>query len=105
MSYTYRSRPSPDQQAELRRQKLELGILAYRKATTSICPRFTALRAQRDQEIAQAICDGLATRAVAVTAAPVGGAKQSGLSREGGLEGIEEYLYTQYIGITDPYAG
>jgi hypothetical protein len=36
---------------------------------------------------------------------PFGGVKQSGLGREGGLEGIEEYLYTQYIGIADPYAG
>jgi succinate-semialdehyde dehydrogenase/glutarate-semialdehyde dehydrogenase len=36
---------------------------------------------------------------------PAGGAKQSGVGREGGLEGSKEYLYTQYIGIADPYAG
>ena len=32
-------------------------------------------------------------------AAPFGGVKQSGLGREGGAEGIEEYLETVYIGI------
>ncbi|MDP9999775.1 MULTISPECIES: NAD-dependent succinate-semialdehyde dehydrogenase [Pseudarthrobacter] len=48
---------------------------------------------------------GLNTGVVSNAAAPFGGVKQSGLGREGGLEGIEEYLYTQYIGIADPYAG
>ena len=46
---------------------------------------------------------GLNTGVVSNAAAPFGGVKQSGLGREGGLEGIEEYLYTQYIGIADPY--
>ncbi|MDP3967990.1 MAG: NAD-dependent succinate-semialdehyde dehydrogenase [Nocardioides sp.] len=32
-------------------------------------------------------------------AAPFGGVKQSGLGREGGLEGIEEYLETKYVGL------
>lgn len=32
-------------------------------------------------------------------AAPFGGVKQSGLGREGGVEGIEEYLETTYVGI------
>jgi succinate-semialdehyde dehydrogenase/glutarate-semialdehyde dehydrogenase len=38
-------------------------------------------------------------------AAPFGGVKASGLGREGGLEGIEEYLETVYVGIADPMAG
>jgi succinate-semialdehyde dehydrogenase/glutarate-semialdehyde dehydrogenase len=32
-------------------------------------------------------------------AAPFGGVKASGLGREGGTEGIEEYLETKYVGI------
>jgi succinate-semialdehyde dehydrogenase/glutarate-semialdehyde dehydrogenase len=32
-------------------------------------------------------------------AAPFGGVKQSGFGREGGAEGIEEYLSLKYVGI------
>ena len=32
-------------------------------------------------------------------AAPFGGVKASGFGREGGFEGIEEYLETTYVGI------
>ena len=35
-------------------------------------------------------------------AAPFGGVKQSGLGREGGSEGIEEYLETVYVGLAQP---
>ncbi|HET7397058.1 MAG TPA: NAD-dependent succinate-semialdehyde dehydrogenase [Intrasporangium sp.] len=48
---------------------------------------------------------GLNTGVVSNPAAPFGGLKQSGLGREGGLEGIGEYLETCYVGIADPFAG
>jgi succinate-semialdehyde dehydrogenase/glutarate-semialdehyde dehydrogenase len=47
---------------------------------------------------------GLNAGVISNPAAPFGGVKQSGMGREGGLEGIEEYLETQYVGIADPYA-
>ena len=37
-------------------------------------------------------------------AAPFGGVKQSGMGREGGAEGIEEYTSLQYIAMPNPYA-
>jgi succinate-semialdehyde dehydrogenase/glutarate-semialdehyde dehydrogenase len=45
---------------------------------------------------------GLNAGVISNAAAPFGGVKQSGLGREGGAEGIEEYLSTQYIGIAVP---
>jgi succinate-semialdehyde dehydrogenase/glutarate-semialdehyde dehydrogenase len=47
---------------------------------------------------------GINTGIVSNPAAPFGGVKQSGLGREGGFEGIEEYLETRYVGIADPTA-
>lgn len=46
---------------------------------------------------------GLNTGIVSNPAAPFGGVKASGLGREGGVEGIEEYLETVYVGIADPF--
>ena len=48
---------------------------------------------------------GVNVGVVSNPAAPFGGVKQSGLGREGGIEGIEEYLETVYVGIADPFAG
>ena len=42
---------------------------------------------------------GLNTGIVSTPSAPFGGIKQSGLGREGGRLGIEEYLETKYISI------
>ncbi|PRY39719.1 NAD-dependent succinate-semialdehyde dehydrogenase [Umezawaea tangerina] len=47
---------------------------------------------------------GLNTGVVSNPAAPFGGVKQSGLGREGGAEGIEEYLETCYVAVADPFA-
>jgi succinate-semialdehyde dehydrogenase / glutarate-semialdehyde dehydrogenase len=45
------------------------------------------------------------TRAGVVSnaAAPFGGVKQSGLGREGGAEGIYEYLETKYTLMPNPH--
>jgi succinate-semialdehyde dehydrogenase/glutarate-semialdehyde dehydrogenase len=43
---------------------------------------------------------GLNRGLVSDPAAPFGGVKESGLGREGGYEGIEEYLETQYVAVT-----
>ncbi|WSX88846.1 aldehyde dehydrogenase family protein [Micromonospora sp. NBC_00898] len=40
---------------------------------------------------------GLNQGIVSNPAAPFGGMKQSGVGREGGREGIEEYLETKYV--------
>ena len=40
---------------------------------------------------------GLNTGLVSNAAAPFGGVKQSGMGREGSIEGIEEYLETKYV--------
>ncbi len=45
---------------------------------------------------------GLNTGLVSNAAAPFGGVKQSGLGREGGPEGINEYLETKYVMTPDP---
>jgi len=63
----------------------------------------------RDLDRALAVAEGLETGMVGVNqgivsnpAAPFGGVKHSGFGREGGPEGIEEYLETKYVGIAVP---
>jgi succinate-semialdehyde dehydrogenase / glutarate-semialdehyde dehydrogenase len=48
---------------------------------------------------------GLNVGVVSNAAAPFGGVKQSGIGREGGFEGIQEYLSTKYTLTPDPFAG
>jgi len=45
---------------------------------------------------------GLNAGVISNAAAPFGGVKQSGLGREGGVEGIHEYLTTKYTMTPDP---
>jgi succinate-semialdehyde dehydrogenase/glutarate-semialdehyde dehydrogenase len=53
-------------------------------------------RGQRMIEALDTGMMGLNVGVVSNAAAPFGGVKQSGLGREGGLEGIHEYLSTKY---------
>jgi succinate-semialdehyde dehydrogenase/glutarate-semialdehyde dehydrogenase len=60
----------------------------------------------RDLDRAFAVAEGLETGMVGLNlgvvsnpAAPFGGVKASGFGREGGREGIEEYLEVKYVGI------
>ncbi len=60
----------------------------------------------RDIKRALRVCEGLETGMIGLNqgmvsnpAAPFGGVKQSGFGREGGYEGIEEYLETKYIAV------
>ncbi|MFC5998424.1 NAD-dependent succinate-semialdehyde dehydrogenase [Quadrisphaera sp. GCM10027208] len=59
-------------------------------------------RALRVAERLQTGMVGLNTGVVSNPAAPFGGVKASGFGREGGFEGIEEYLETKYVGISLP---
>jgi succinate-semialdehyde dehydrogenase / glutarate-semialdehyde dehydrogenase len=60
----------------------------------------------RSLERALRVCEGLQTGMVGLNqglvsnpAAPFGGVKQSGFGREGGREGIDEYLETKYVAV------
>jgi len=60
----------------------------------------------RDLKRALRVCERLETGMVGLNqgmvsnpAAPFGGIKQSGFGREGGVEGIEEYLETKYVAV------
>jgi succinate-semialdehyde dehydrogenase/glutarate-semialdehyde dehydrogenase len=61
----------------------------------------------RDLKRALRVVEGLETGMVGLNqgmvsnaAAPFGGIKQSGFGREGGVEGIEEYLETKYVAVS-----
>jgi succinate-semialdehyde dehydrogenase/glutarate-semialdehyde dehydrogenase len=60
------------------------------------------------EDLKRAICfaEGLEAGMVGINrgllsdpAAPFGGVKQSGLGREGGFDGVHEFLQTKYIGV------
>ena len=70
----------------------EFGLVAY--VYTS-----NVKRALRVAERLQTGMVGLNQGLVSNPAAPFGGIKQSGFGREGGAEGIEEYLETKYVAV------
>jgi succinate-semialdehyde dehydrogenase/glutarate-semialdehyde dehydrogenase len=83
---------STDDEALTLANNTEFGLVAY--AYTQNLTR------------ALTIAEGLQTGMVGINqgivsnpAAPFGGVKASGIGREGGTEGIEEYLETKYVGI------
>jgi succinate-semialdehyde dehydrogenase/glutarate-semialdehyde dehydrogenase len=61
-------------------------------------------RGQRLIESLQTGMMGLNVGVLSNAAAPFGGVKQSGVGREGGAEGINEYLETKYVLTPNPFA-
>ncbi len=81
-----------DEQALEAANRTEYGLVAY---------VYT-----RDLDRAFRVCEGIETGMVGLNqgvvsnpAAPFGGVKQSGFGREGGFEGIGEYLETKYVAL------
>ncbi len=81
-----------EEDAIARANNTEYGLVAY---------VFT-----RDIKRAIRVCEGLETGMVGLNqgmvsnaGAPFGGVKQSGIGREGGKEGIEEFLETKYVAV------
>ena len=81
-----------DEEAIAAANGTEFGLVAY--VFTSDLRR--ALRVVEALEVGMV---GLNRGLVSNPAAPFGGVKQSGFGREGGPEGIEEYLATKYVAI------
>jgi succinate-semialdehyde dehydrogenase / glutarate-semialdehyde dehydrogenase len=86
-----------EQQAVDLANNTEYGLVAY------VYTRDTARTLRLTEEIESGML-GINVGVVSNPAAPFGGVKQSGLGREGGIEGIEEYLETRYVGLADPFA-
>jgi succinate-semialdehyde dehydrogenase / glutarate-semialdehyde dehydrogenase len=83
---------SSDEQALAAANRTEYGLVAY---------VYT-----RDLERAFRVCEGIESGMIGLNqgvvsnpAAPFGGVKQSGFGREGGFEGIGEYLETKYVAL------
>jgi succinate-semialdehyde dehydrogenase/glutarate-semialdehyde dehydrogenase len=81
-----------DEEAMAAANATEFGLVAY--AFTRDINR--ALKVAEGLEVGMM---GLNKGLVSNAAAPFGGIKESGFGREGGLEGIEEYLTTKYVAV------
>ena len=86
--YTFDS----DEEALEKANDTEFGLVAYAYTTD-------ASRMIRVAEGLEYGMVGINQGSVSNPAAPFGGIKHSGFGREGGFEGIEEYLETKYVGI------
>jgi succinate-semialdehyde dehydrogenase/glutarate-semialdehyde dehydrogenase len=83
---------SSDEQALAAANRTEYGLVAY---------VYT-----RDLDRAFRVCEGIESGMIGLNqgvvsnpAAPFGGVKQSGFGREGGFEGVGEYLETKYVAL------
>ena len=83
---------SADEEAVAAANDSEYGLVAY--VFTADLNR--AIRVTEGLEVGMV---GLNRGLVSNPAAEFGGVKQSGFGREGGREGIEEYLYTKYVAV------
>jgi len=83
---------STDEEAVAAANDSEYGLVAY--VFTADLNR--AIRVTEGLEVGMV---GLNRGLVSNPAAEFGGVKQSGFGREGGREGIEEYLYTKYVAV------
>ncbi len=81
-----------DEQALAMANSTEFGLVAY-AYTRDLA------RAVRVAESLETGMVGINQGIVSNPAAPFGGVKHSGFGREGGFEGIEEFLETKYVGI------
>ena len=84
---------STEEQAIEAANRTEYGLVAY------VYTRDLA-RAFRVCEAIETGMVGLNQGVVSNPAAPFGGVKQSGFGREGGFEGIDEYLETKYVALS-----
>jgi succinate-semialdehyde dehydrogenase/glutarate-semialdehyde dehydrogenase len=83
---------STDEEAIAKANDTEYGLVAY--AFTENLSRM--IRVSEALEFGMV---GINQGIVSNPSAPFGGVKHSGFGREGGFEGIEEYLETKYVGI------
>jgi succinate-semialdehyde dehydrogenase / glutarate-semialdehyde dehydrogenase len=81
----------------------EQGIAAANNTEYGLAAYIYTQSLDRALRVAEAIESGMVgvnRGVISDPAAPFGGVKESGFGREGGFEGIEEYLQTKYIGLT-----
>ncbi len=83
---------STDEEALTAANRTEFGLVAY-AYTQSLDRAFEVVEGLESGMV------GLNQGVVSNAAAPFGGVKQSGFGREGGAEGINEYLYVKYAAL------